>query len=396
MLQRSSHLLLALSILVPARAAAQAVAPADATRSDEAFARGVSLHQAGDILGAIEAYNAALRLTPGRLEVRSNLGAAYTRLGRYDEAIEQYRKALGADPGQVAVRFNLALALYKRGRADEAAIEFRKVRERDPGRKPALLLLADCELQMGNDRRVIELLSPEQAALGEDRLFAYLLGTALIRQGELQSGQALVDRLFRSGGSAEAHLLLGAQHLRREDFRGAVPELRQAAELDPDLPTVHSMLGVALMNSGERPAAIPEFQRELAKNPNDFEANLRLGLLLRDEERLQEAMDYVQRAARLRPRHPDVLYGLGRLSLAFDRLEDAQKYLEELTRTTPGFEGGHVMLATVYYRLKMRDLGDKERAIVDKLKAQRKATEAAAQGAADPPATDGKPPETRR
>jgi len=404
MLDSSPSLLLLLSVLAAPqgttgaaeRGAGQAVAPADAAASDEAFARGVSLHQAGDLLGAVGAYKEALRLTPGRIEIRSNLGAALSRLGRYDEAVDQYRRALEGAPSNAAVRFNLALALYKGGRIDQAAPEFARVVEHDRSQKAALLLLADCELQMGRDARVVELLSPEEPAMGDDRLFAYLLGTALVRQGDLRHGQALVDRLFRGGESAEAHLLLGAQHLRREEFRYAVPELRRAAELNPDLPTVHSMLGIALMNSGERPAAIPEFQRELAKNPNDFEANLRLGLLLRDEERLDEAMDHIQRAARLRPHHPDVLYGLGRLSLAHDRLEDARKYLEELVRARPDFEGGHVMLTTVYYRLKMKDLGDAERAVVERLRAEHRATEAAAQAPADPAAPDGKPPEVHR
>ncbi|HXY38518.1 MAG TPA: tetratricopeptide repeat protein [Vicinamibacteria bacterium] len=378
---------LALSLALPAAPkASRAVTPTtqdDAAASDAAFARGVALHQAGDVVGAIQAYEAALKLVPGRVEVLSNLGAALSHLGRYDEAVQRYRQALEADPHQASVRLNLGLALYKGGRAQEASAEFRKVLERDASQKAALLLLADCELQMGNDRKVIELLSPRERALGDDRLFAYLLGTALIRQGELQHGQALVDRLFRSGDSAEGHLLLGAQHIRREDYRPAVPELKRAAELNPELPTVHSLLGIALMNTGERPAAIPEFQRELSKNPNDFEANLRLGLLLRDEERLQEAAACIEKAARLRPRHPDVLYALGRIDLASDHLSQAQAHLEELTRVAPEFEGGHVLLATVYYRLKNKEAGDRERAVVDRLKAARKASEGAAGEAAD-------------
>ena len=371
-----SGISLSFSFLLPLAAAAQSTPSPEVVRSDEYFAKGVALHQGGDILGAIDAYEAALRATPWRLEARSNLGAALVRLGRYPEAVEQYTRALETDPGQVAVRFNLGLALYKSARIDEAAAEFQRVVERDASQQPALLLLADCELQMGNDARVIELLTPHEAAFGEDHLFAYLLGTALIRSNEAHRGQQLVDRLFRDGESAEGQLLLGAQHLRRGDHRGAIPGLRRAAELNPDLPTVHSLLGLALMNSGERAAAVPEFRRELEKNPNDFQANLRLGLLLRDENLVDEASDYVQRAARLRPKDPDVLYGLGRIYLAQEKPGAAQGALEELTRLMPEFEGAHVLLATLYYRQQKKDLGDRERSIVDKLRAERKAREA--------------------
>jgi len=391
----------ALALVVPALVAAPAAAPPAggaqvptapqkdaATRSDEAFAKGVGLHQAGDIIGAIDAYDQALKLTPWRLDARSNLGAALVRLGRFDEAIEQYRKALETDPGQVGIRFNLGLALYKAGRVEDAAAEFQQVLDRDPGQGPALLLLADCQLQMGNDARVVELLSPVESQLGDDRLYSYLLGTALLHRNELRRGQAVIDRLFQGGESAEGHLLLGLQNMRRPDSREAVPELQRAAELNPDLPTVHSLLGIALMNAGDRPAAMTAFRLELKKNPNDFQANLRLGLLLRDENRLDEAQDYLTRASRLRPRDPDVLYGTARIQLGRDDLDGAQKTLEELTASTPDFEGGHVLLATVYYRRGRKDDGDREKAIVERLKAERRQKEL------DAPATpprEGKP-----
>jgi tetratricopeptide (TPR) repeat protein len=363
---------LAALLCLPAAAEAQKSPSSDVERSDEAFAKGVALHQAGDIIGAIDAYEEALKLTPWRLDARSNLGAAFVRLGRFEQAVAQYRQALETDPGQVPIRFNLGLALYKTGQIEDASAEFQQVLARDASQRGALLLLADCQLQTGNDRRVVELLSPHEADLGDDRLFAYLLGTALLRENETARGQRLIDRLFRGGDSAEAHLLLGVQHLRRDDSRGAVPELKRAAELNPDLPTVHSLLGLALVKAGDRPAAVAEFRRELQKNPNDYQANLNLGLLLRDENRLDEAFDYLSRAARLRPRDPDVMYGLARVYLGREDLDTAQKTLEELTAAAPEFEGGHVLLATVYYRRGRREDGDREKAIVEKLKAERK------------------------
>jgi tetratricopeptide (TPR) repeat protein len=345
------------------------------TRADEAFAKGVLLHQDGDVIGAIDAYEQALKLQPWRLDARSNLGAALVKLGRFDEAVAEYRKALETDPGQEAIRFNLALALYKSGQLDEAAAEFQQVLDRDPGQQSALLLLADCQLQLGNDARVVELLSPREGDLGSDRLFSYLLGTALIRQNDTRRGQAVIDRLFSGGETAEGHLLLGIQQMRKDDSRAAVPELQRAAELNPELPGVHSLLGIALMNTGERPAALAEFKRELRTNPNDFQANLRLGLLLRDENRLDEAFDYLTRAGRLRPNDPDVLYGVARIQLGREELEAAQKTLEQLTTGAPGFEGGHVLLATVYYRRGRKEDGDRQRAVVERLQAERKKNE---------------------
>src|SRR5262249_27092044 len=156
----------------------------------------------------------------------------------------------------------------------EAADELRKVVDKDRTNRSARLLLADCYLQMGRDEDVVTLLSGRDAEFGDDRLFAYALGNALVRTNQVDRGQAYIDRLLHDGESAEAHLLMGVVQLRRQDFRAALPELQRAAELNPNLPTVNSFYGRALMGTGRRPEAAVAFRKELEKNPNDFDSNL--------------------------------------------------------------------------------------------------------------------------
>ncbi len=371
--------------LLPAGAAAQT-----GTDPEELFARGVQLHQAGDILGAIQAYQEALAKEPGRIDARSNLGAAYVHLGRYADAIEQYRKALEADPDNTRVRFNLALALYKAASVPEAAEELKRVVDRDARNKSARLLLADACLQMGQEGLVVSLLSGRDAEFGDDRLFAYVLGSALVRRDDVQLGQAYIDRLFKGGDTAEAHLLLGAAQLRRQDFPAALPELERAVGLNPGLPTVYSLYARALMGMGRRDDASEAFRKELGRNPNDFDANLYLGLLTKDNDRLDESLDRLKRAGRLRPNDPRVLYGLGALYLRTGRVEEAQRNLETLVQAVPDYTQGHVLLAMVYYRQKRKELGDREQAIVQKQKEERQAREP---GASDDlgPAYRGEP-----
>jgi tetratricopeptide (TPR) repeat protein len=366
--------------LVPALATLLAFAVSARPQSDPAGAEqflavGMKLHQEGDILGAIQYYERALLKDPTRVDARSNLGAAYVRLGRFDDAIEQYRQALEAVPDEPRIRFNLGLALYKRGDPVAAAPELETVLEHDPGNRSALMLLADCRLQMGDDQGVVDLLAPHEAELGDDRLFAYLFGTALIRVDQLQRGQQVIDRLLGQGETAESHLLIGAAHLRRKEYYLAVPELQKAVDIEPDLPSVHSLYGRALMGSGDRPAAAEAFRRELQRNPNDFEANLYLALILKDENRLDEARDYLRRAARIRPRDPGVNWALGVVSLANDQLDDAQRHFEAAVAERPDFSQAHVLLARVYYRKGRRDLGDRERKIVERLRAESRTLE---------------------
>ena len=380
--------LLPILFLLPVASAAVGAQTHDTTvpkrmSAEEFFAKGIQLHHAGDIVGAIEAYLDTLAQEPDRVDARSNLGAAYARLGRYEDAVREYRRALQAQahPG---VRFNLALALHKSAQVAEAAAELQRVLELDPAHKGAILLLADCRLQQGDAAGVIALLEPHQAALGEDRLYNYLMGTALLQRNELLRGQTFIDKLFKEGDTAAVRLLMGIAHMRRNDARSAIPELEKAVALDPKLATVHSVHGRALMDAGRRMEAAEAFRRELVHNPNDFDSNLYLGLLLKDENRLDEALVHLTRAGRLRPQDPRVLYGLGSLHLSAGRVPEAQAALEAVTTAVPEYLQAHVLLAMVYYRQKNKEAGDREKAIADRLRLQRQAQEPGASDALGP------------
>lgn len=374
----------ALAVLLCGAARAQGV------DAQALLARAVTLHQSGDTLGAIEYYEAALEKDPGRLEARSNLGAAYAQLGRYAEAVEHYQKVLAEKPDQHQVRFNLALAFYKSSQVREAAAELERVIAQDASTLRAVLLLADCRTQLGQDAGVVELLAGREADFKGDRLYAYLLGNALIRRNELLRGQALIDRLFQGGETAEARLLMGVAHLTRGDYRAAVPELERAIALGDALPAAHSLLGRALMGAGRRDDSVKAFVAELARNPNDFDANLYLGLMLKDDGRLDEAHEHLKRAQRLRSRDVAVQYALGALHLAAGRTEEARKALEIVIAEAPDYRQGHVLLATAYYRLKEKEKGDREQAIAETLRAAEQAREV---GDAPPAAGVPEPPQ---
>src|SRR4030095_9179575 len=125
------------------------VAQTGSDEGEEAFARANQLHQSGDIEGAIKGYQSILAKYPQRVDVRSNLGAAYSRLGRYEEAIAQYKQALKLDSRNETIRFNLALAYYKGALFVEAADEFTRFLAAAasdlPQRPNAVLLLARSE-----------------------------------------------------------------------------------------------------------------------------------------------------------------------------------------------------------------------------------------------------------
>ncbi|HEX6464469.1 MAG TPA: tetratricopeptide repeat protein [Vicinamibacterales bacterium] len=340
---------------------------------DRLVSEALQLHQAGDILGAIDDYQAALRIDPKQAGVRSNLGAAYVKLGKYDEAIEQYTQALAIDGANSTFRFNLALAYYKAARLPQAIDAFQKVVATQPDNKPAVLLLADAMLQGGQYKEVVELLSPRDEQFQADLGFAYVLGTALLRVGERSRGQIYLDRIFSAGESAEGHLLMGTALIENRQYPEAIEEIKKAIELNPSLPTVRTVYARALLGAGDHDAALRELHRAVVASPNDFEANLELGALLRRDERHQESEHYLRRAVELRPQDATARFGLAGALLSLGQVEQSRRLLEGVVKDAPDYTAAHVMLATVYYRLKLKDEGDREKAIADRLREKEQA-----------------------
>ena len=69
--------------------------------------------------------------------------------------------------------------------------------------------------------------------------------------------------------------------------------------------------------------------------------------------------------------------------LALGKVDEARAELERLVTENPNFPEAHVTLATIYYRLKLKANGDRERAIVQKLNGERQANEPGGPAAGD-------------
>lgn len=332
----------------------------------------VTLQQQGKLGAAIRDYTLFLEKYPEAAQVRSNLGAALVGVGEYARAIEQYKLALKTKPDN-AVRLNLALVYYKSADYSTAAKELEAIHRAEPQNDKATLLLSDCALRQGNNKKVIELLTPLHQAKADDLGIAYLLGMALLRDDQAAEGQRVIDPIMRAGDSAEAHLLMGTAKFGAKEFAPAVADFAKATELNANLPGVWSCYGQALFATGDLTGSRKAFLKELDHDPNDFQANLHVGAMLRLDQDYEHAMPYFQRAEAVRPSDPAIRYQVALVNIAEGKIEEARTSLEQIVKVAPSFIEAHVSLATVYYREKRKQDGDRERAIVQQLNAAKQA-----------------------
>ena len=233
-------------------------------------------------------------------------------------------------------------------------------------------------------------LAPLAEADPNNRTLAYLLGSALIGDGQLTQGQAIIDRLFRHEDSAEAHLLMASILLLADDAQTALKEAQRALELNPKLPALHAWHGRVLMRLGDTDKAKVAFKTELANNPNDFDSNLYLGILLRQDKLTDEALAYLQRAIQLRPREQYARYHLAAVYAAAGKPASALPLLENVVKEHGDFVEARVLLASVYYRLNRKEDGDKQKALIQKSNAEQQAKQPGVQ--VGEPASPPKPP----
>lgn len=310
--------------------------------------RGVQMQQAGDDAGAAQAYRSALRLKPEDVATHVNLGVVLVHLGRFDEAIAEYHAAEKQLPGDERIQLNMALAYEKSGRIQEARGRFETLHAAAPADKKLTMLLADSELQLGHDERVIEMLEPLERTDETDLGIAYMLGIALLRKGRMAEGQVQLDRILRNGDTAEARFLLGTRMFESGDYPAAVKQLASAAGVNAHLPQLQSLYGRALLNTGDPKTAADAFREELTTNPGDYEANLGLAQVLVVQKNLNEALPLAQRALRLRGDSAPAKLAVAECLAGARRYREAWPYAQGALATLPESAEAHETMAAVY------------------------------------------------
>ena len=352
------------------------------------FAAAVQLQQRGETEEAVREYQRILELFPTFSEARSNLGAALAKLGRYDEAIANYRLALRQDAGNIGIRLNLGLACYKTGRMVDAAGEFEAVHAVQAGNRQASILLADTWLRLGRNKQAISLLEPLAKSGPADLAVLYLLGAALLRDGEFKRGGDAIAAIVQLGETAPANYLVASAQLAIGENEKAAQTAARVIALDPALPGAYSLSGIARERLGDTAGAMADYRKALAMDANDLDASLHLGALLFKERNLGEAERLIDRSLQLRPSFLPAEFQLALVHAALGRVDEAVSEFERIAQAAPDWIEPHVQLAVLYYRLNRPADGLRHRQIVDRLSGQSR-QKAGVYGSAETPESLG-------
>jgi tetratricopeptide (TPR) repeat protein len=333
----------------------------------------IEAQQHGDYQTAIRDYRKLLELRPNTVEAKVNLGAALVHVGDFDGAIAMYKSALPSMSQKNGVLRDLALAYYKKGDFQNANEQFEALHTAQPNDIRITILLGDTDVRLGKPATAVTLLEPLENTNSHNLDFEYAYGFALIKAGKRRDGVERIEKVAKSGNSADSYLLAGSTRLDLNDFEAARTDLEAALRLDPKLPDIYTLLGTARDKTGDTANAETAFREALKRNPDDFNANLYLGAILYKRRALDEAKPYLNRALQLNPTSSMARYEAAMLESTAGQYEAAAQALEKLVKDDPNWLEPHVELASLYYRLHRPADGAREREIVDKLTADQQA-----------------------
>jgi tetratricopeptide (TPR) repeat protein len=315
---------------------------------------GVTRRAMGDIKGADQAYREALRLRPGFIEARINLGNVLLHRGNPAEAEASYREVLRLRPNYAEAQNNLGAALRSQNRLAEAAVCYAEAVR----------------------------LKPQYGDAYEN------LGDVLGQLGRLDEAVAACRQALQvNPNSPGAHNNLGVVLGKQENWDEAIAHYQEALQLRPNHVDARINLGNALLAKKQYAEAETWYRKALALEPHSAKGCYNLGIALAEQGRYAEAEASYREAVRLKPDYADVLSNLGNVLVEQGRVEEAVGCYESALKLRPADADAETQMA---HALALLTLGDYPRGFAEyewRWKTKRFASSLAYQ----PPLWDGSP-----
>jgi len=324
-----------------------------------ALARGLPASMATQALAIIEAGQATY---PDSTELVVARADVLLQAGRPDEALTLLQPIYDANPGNASVGNLLAVTKARMGDIDGARVIFEAQRGQGASVDRAL---AELYVAAGRAGAALELLEPLAAEAPDDAQLQALLGTALVRTGRLDEGQAALENalaiepdhaLARRSLSlleqqreltrgdqiafseeAGAAFQQGLYALDVSDYTAAAAAFARSRAIEENALTAFYH-GYARQLAGDTDGAVDDYLLALDTfGESDIVLN-NLGYAYLELGRYDLAGDYLNRAAAANPANAQVHLNLGLYHFALQRYPQAITAFEEAIRLDPSLQ----------------------------------------------------------
>jgi tetratricopeptide (TPR) repeat protein len=307
---------------------------------------------------ALSNYQIALTLRPDQgtfIDIQTNMGNAYTSLGRLDAALQAYNTAIASEQAPASAHDGLGNVYRLQGRAEDAFNEFQKALRLNPSYAKAhnhlgLLYQAYGRLDAALQQFEIAIrLNPEFAEAYNNR--GLVFGT----QGRLDKAMTAFEQaLTLNPRLADAHDNLGLIYNRQGRTDDAMREYDAALTLNPDNTEAHNNLGNLYFKLKRLDEAIREYQRAVSSNSSYAKAHYNLGVVYYQQGRLSQALEELHTAIQLQPDYAPAHNNLGVVYQDLGRVDQAIREFQTAISQQPRYVEAYFNLGTAYQQAGQR------------------------------------------
>ena len=332
--------------------------------------RGDLAKASGKLAEAASDYEAALKIEPGNMLVRTNLAQTLVDMARFDDAAIQIARVTRPMPNYAEGQFVSALVFVGKKDFDKANEAAKRAVQLTPTDGRYELLAGSLALQLGQPaeaeqylsaavtamprniearrlltmiyvdkqetRKADELFRPVFASARSDQLYATIAAHIAIQQGDTLKAAHAFDQVDPNlPQNVDAALLGASLRMRVGDKAGGFAILRAAAKANPDNPDVDSALVMSHLTFNEINDAIVDWKVLAAKQPQaarTYNLLAAIDLARKDKAAARHSME---QAAEADSRYLAPVSGLAMLDLGDKKVDAAKARLRQFIATNP-------------------------------------------------------------
>jgi predicted Zn-dependent protease len=319
-----------------------------------------ALESAGDVDGAIHAYQQALLLRPDWDDGRWAMAMLCYTANHYGQAISALKDLVGRKPENGTAWAVMGLAEFELNDYDNALIHLQRGQELGFGGSAESIDLANYRLgillnRSGEFERATAILVAASTSKTLAKQIGFALGEALLHMKLLpEQVPAAREQLVLAAGAISTLL-------QSSKYDQALPQLRALIQKYPTTPFLHYAYAIALESLSQYDEAEQQFREEAKISPESALPYIRLASMALRTHHPDQALPSALQAVQFAPDSAEPHYVLGRSYLALDQNDLALNQLEAAKRLAPGSPEIHFNLAKAYGKLKQPEKEQEER-----------------------------------
>ncbi len=262
---------------------------------------------------ALQSYQKALQLMPGKNQKTGQIGQLYIKMGNlffddknYREAAIYYQKAIDYDSDNAqncAIAYNnIGLMYAHQSQLTNAIPYYQKALEKWPNYSKA----------------------------HEN------IGDIYVRQQQLDAAiSAYLLAIDADRNAGKVYSKLAEMYTRKNDFHKAIAAFKKLIQNYPDEALNHYNLALLYHETQQNDAALESYQQAIRLSPNFFEPHHMMGKLLMQLKKYPEAIESLLKARQINNRDADVCNDLGVSYIHTDQAEKALSAFEQALQLNP-------------------------------------------------------------